>query len=178
VLGIDYGTKRVGLALGDPESGLVLALPVLEHPGEDEALVGRLAEIVRERDAAVVLLGDPLHASGEESAMSRRVAAVRAALQERLPDTPVELMDERRTSVEAEATLSAAGLRWWQYEKGRLDAMAAMAIVRDYLFQRDPGLGLHTAEPPPPPDPRKDRRARRRKAQRRQRRQRDPNAGE
>lgn len=173
VLGIDYGTVRVGLALGDPESGLVLALPVLAHPGEEPALITRLAEIARERDAAVVLLGNPLHVSGEESEMSRRVGLVRDALAAEL-NLPVELMDERRTSVDAESQLSQAGLRWWQYEKGRLDAMAAMAIVRDYLYARDPSLALQPEEPAtPPPDPRQDRRARRRRAQKRQRRDRE-----
>lgn len=173
-LGVDYGRKRVGLALGHPDTGLTLGLGALDHPGDDAGLVARLAEVVREREVAAVVLGQPLHASGAESPMSREVDRVAAALGEAV-DVPVALQDERHTSAGAEASLADAGLRWWQYSKGHVDAIAAMTIVRDYMTARDPSLLLLAEEPPVPPpgaDAKPSRQARRERARRKAKRKR------
>jgi putative Holliday junction resolvase len=140
VLGVDYGTKRVGLALGHAESGLVVALPVLHHPGTEPAVVARLAEVARGRDATVVVLGDPKHLSGKESPQSRTVKRIAAMLEPLIAPVPVVLEDERLTSVDAEAQLNAAGLRWWQYSKGQIDTVSAMTIVRGWLVRKDPRI--------------------------------------
>lgn len=172
VLGVDYGHVRVGLALGHADSGLVLGLPVLQHPGDDEGLALRLAEIARARDATVVVLGHPLHASGKASPQSKRVERLRDRLVELIPRIRLELEDERHTSQEAEASLADAGLRWWQFPKSQIDTAAAIAIVRSWLVRRNPALALQKDEPeaPPTPDPpREASRKHRRKAARRRR---------
>ncbi len=178
VLGVDYGTKRVGLALGYADSGLAVPIPGLQHAGDPAALAPRLLEVARARDATRVVLGHPVHMSGDASPMSRAVERLREALLA-AGELEVELQDERLSSATAEAQLAAAGLRWWQYEKGTIDAVAALGIVREHLHRRYPELAL-TAEPPPPDeqDPpgerpaRADKRDRRRRAQRAQRKQR------
>lgn len=175
ILGIDLGSKRVGLALGEPHSGLILPLPTLDHPGDEATLVQRLAETARARDVVEVLVGLPLHASGAASSNSREAERIRDALAAALPEVQITLQDERWTSAAAEAELGALGLRWWQVPKSQVDAMSAMQIVRDALSQR--GL-LRPSEPdeqtPPQPDPprrgaREKRRAEMRKKGRRAR---------
>ena len=88
VLGVDYGEVRIGLALGDLGSGLVLALPVLEHPGDEEGAAERLAEVARIREVGHVVLGNPIHMSGAASPMSLAVARIRDLIADRL-DLPV-----------------------------------------------------------------------------------------
>lgn len=177
VLGVDYGQVRVGLALGHADSGLVLGLPVLHHPGDDEGLALKLAEIARARDATVVVLGHPVHKSGKASPQSRKVEKLRDRLVELIPRIRLELEDERHTSQEAEASLADAGLRWWQFPKSQIDTAAAIAIVRSWLVRRNPALALERAEPEPPPapdPPREASRKQRRKAARRRRGQDEP----
>ncbi|MCA8922795.1 MAG: Holliday junction resolvase RuvX [Planctomycetes bacterium] len=165
VLGVDYGRRRVGTALGFLDSGLVIPLGVVHHPGTQAALVELLAELVVAREVDVVVLGKPLHADGRESPMSAEVAELRAALLERL-EVPVEWVDERHSSQDAEASLKDAGLRWWQVEKGRIDALAAMAIARSYLHAQNPELALTPEPPAASPEPFDDRRARRQRLRR------------
>jgi putative Holliday junction resolvase len=164
-LGIDYGTVRIGLALGFLDSGLVIQLPILPNPGDEKKAIESLTAVVRERAPLRVVLGNPvMPLSGDPSAMSKIVARVAAAL-ESATGIEVVLQDERRSSVDAEEELTKAGLRWWQYGKGQIDTMAAMAIVRGHLVQENPSLAMQTEEPPDLPDPKRDsRRDRRRRA--------------
>ena len=170
VLGVDYGRRRVGTALGFLDSGLVIPIGFLHHPGTQEELVSQLVELAEAREADVLVLGKPLHADGRESPMSAEVARLRADLQAQL-EIPIELVDERHSSQDAEAALQNAGLKWWQVEKGRIDAMAAAAITRGYLHAKNPELALSPEEQPelPPSDP-DDRRARRRRLRKKRRR--------
>lgn len=154
---------RIGLALGEIGSGLVLPLPVLSNPGTLDETARSLEEIARGRDAAVVVIGDPVHMSGEASDMSQRVARLRDALAPRL-QVPVVLRDERLSSVTAEGQLADAGLRWWQYDKGKIDTLAAMNIVRELLIEIRPELGRIGEEEPDVPLPRREKDQRRRDA--------------
>ncbi len=172
MLGIDYGTVRIGLALGELASGLVLPLPVLAHPGSEGEVVARIEEVARGRDAAIVVIGNPLHMSGEASSMSARVAKLRDALAARLA-APVILRDERLSSVAAEEQLSSAGLRWWQYEKGKIDTVAAMNLVRELIVELRPELGRLEEDASPPEQRRREKDERRRDARKNRKRARD-----
>ncbi len=177
VLGVDYGSVRVGLALGYLRTGLTIALQVLDNPGSEEGVVAALAGVAQARGAQVVVIGDPKHMSGAESRGSRTSARLARGLREALgPGVEVVLEDERLTSADAEAQLRDAGLRWWQVPKGQIDTVAAMGIVRAYLTRRNPSLLLAREEEAPPVperDPTRERRDRRKKAQRRTRRRDD-----
>lgn len=175
VLGVDYGTVRIGLALGYPRTGLTIALQVMANPGAEEQVVERLAEVARARGVTAVVIGDPLHMSGARSPGSRVSARLRDGLARAL-GVPVTLEDERLTSADAEAQLRDAGLRWWQVPKGQIDTVAAMGIVRGYMARLNPDLLLareDEAAPPPERDAGRERRDRRKKAQRRTRRRGD-----
>ncbi len=84
--------------------------------------------------------------------MSIQVAKLQGALAARL-QVPVVLRDERLSSVTAEEQLADAGMRWWQYEKGKIDTLAAMGIVRELLIEIKPELGRISAEDAEPPTP-------------------------
>jgi len=162
ILGVDFGTVRIGLAVGELGSGLVLPLPVLSNPGTLEQTAERIAEVARGREVAAVVLGNPIHVSGEASAMSAKVGGLKTALATRL-SVPVVLRDERYSSVQAEEQLTAAGLKWWQYEKGKVDQLAAMSLVRELLIEIKPELGRVSEDDPTPPRREKDDPSRRKK---------------
>ena len=140
LLGIDYGTVRVGLALA--VDGLIVPLTALSHPGSEEALVEQLAAVVAERSAEAAVIGLPLHMDGSQSPMAEKASAVAKLLEARI-EGEVHLVDERLTSHGAEASLREAGLRWFEVDKGHIDCVSAMAILRDFI-------GVQS--PPPPPD--------------------------
>jgi putative Holliday junction resolvase len=166
ILGVDFGTVRIGLALGELGSGLVLPLPVLPNPGSLEETATRIAEIAKGREAAAVVLGDPVHMSGEKSPMSEKVEKLKAALIALLA-VPVVTRDERLSSVSAEEQLTSAGMKWWQYEKGKIDTIAAMGLVRELLIEIKPELGRIPDDAPDEPAPRRDKAQRRRDARKR-----------
>jgi len=171
VLGVDYGTVRVGLALGFVRSGLVVPLPVAPHPGSDDEVARTLCAVAAQHGARRIVLGNPVHMTGEASPMSERVGRLAELVRGLAPELEVALEDERLSSAAAEAALRAAGLRWWEHGKAAVDAGAAMTIARDYLHRLDPSLAAGAEEPPPAPaEPTAERRQRRRRAQRRARR--------
>ena len=172
VLGVDYGTVRIGVAFGDLGSGLVLPLPTVANPGEVKEAAARVAEVVVGRGPKEVVIGEPWHKSGASNPMVELVREFGRAL-EPLVEVPLVFMDERYTSAAAESTLAAAGLKWWQYDKGHVDAMAAMNLVRDRLRALRPELGLEAETEQSEPewvDPVAEKRRQRRAMQRKKRR--------
>ena len=145
VAAVDYGRRRVGLAVSDPLGITVRGLPTAEHAGTPEtaaeAAWARLAPLGPGR----VLVGLPLHASGEESEMSRE-ARVFGEILGRLAGVPVEFVDEGLTSWAAEETLRERGrsLRRARQD-GEVDREAARALLLGWLREREAA--------PPPPDP-------------------------
>jgi putative holliday junction resolvase len=135
-LGIDYGRKRIGLALSDA-TGL-LARPWKSIPGRNDT-EELASDIVREvmvlRDEADgldgVVLGHPRRLSGESNDQTPIVDALAAHLR-RLIDVPLVLQDERLSSIEAEALL-ARREKDWRKRKPLLDAVSAAVILQDYL---------------------------------------------
>jgi putative Holliday junction resolvase len=137
VLGIDFGARRVGLALSDPSGRL--ARPwraVARRDGDDAALAADLAREIAtlaadEDGLAAVVVGRPARLDGSPTEMTVRVEAFADALGA-LVRVPVALADERLSSHEAEARL-AERERDWRKRKAKLDAAAAAVILQDYL---------------------------------------------
>jgi putative Holliday junction resolvase len=178
VLGVDYGTVRIGLALGELGSGLVLPLHVLENPKKPELVVERIAQAARSRDVVAVVIGNPIHMSGEGSNLTVVVTKLRDELAAAL-GIPVLLRNEQLTSVNAEESLAAAGLKWWQYPKSAIDTLSAMTIVREFLVERNPELGRVREDEPqaPMPDVGRSEKSDRRKQARKKRRRGDDDEG-
>lgn len=133
VLGVDYGERRVGLALSDPLGMIASPLPTLNRRKGKRAPVAPVARIVEENDVAGLVVGLPLGLDGEENDWTREVRSFGDALAERT-GLPVTYQDERMTSVRAERAVRSLGLsKKKREEKERVDAAAAVLILQAYL---------------------------------------------
>jgi putative Holliday junction resolvase len=136
ILGIDYGTRRLGLALSDPSATIAQPLPTLTRRAGKRAPVQALANIVQEQEVTEIVIGLPLSLSGAETEWTAEVREFGAKLAQRT-SVPVAFLDERMTSVQAEKTVRSLGLRRSEREqKERVDAAAALLILQAYLDRR------------------------------------------
>lgn len=137
IVGLDYGLKRIGVAVCDDTATLARPLTTI-RAGEAEA-VARVAALIDEmrRDEtppAAIVVGLPLRLDGSAHEMTGRVRAFGAALAARTGLT-VEYEDERLSSLEADERL-ALRHRSWRRRKALLDAASAAVILQDYLDRR------------------------------------------
>ncbi len=122
---MDVGIKRVGLALGDPETGVAFPLGVLER-GNFEEEVEYIRRVVREHGVEEMVVGLPLLLDGREGAQARSARDYGLRMGERL-SLPVTFWDERLSTREAEKRGVAAS---W------VDAVAASLILEAYLARK------------------------------------------
>lgn len=136
---VDYGRRRIGLAVGDPLGLTVRGLDTLHYDGDWGEAAKTVAARLEAEQVGTLLVGLPLHTSGEESEMSREVRLFGAAL-EAASGLTVEYVDEGLTSWEAEETLRGRGrLSREARRRGDVDREAACAILRGWLRDRDAG---------------------------------------
>jgi putative Holliday junction resolvase len=139
VVGIDYGRKRIGLALSDA-TGLLArpwkTIPARRGPAQVAADVLTEIEGLRREgeDVAAIVLGLPRRLSGEPNEQTPVVEALAAGLRA-VTALPVVLQDERLSSREAESLL-ARREKDWRRRKPLIDAAAAAVILQDYLDSR------------------------------------------
>ena len=130
VLAIDYGTKRVGLALSD-ETGTI-AQPVGFLAAEPAAkLLDSLKEIVAQKSVEEIVVGLPRNMNGTYGPMAEKTREFVAALQQ-VVTVPVHTLDERLTTVQANRYLIESGMRR-QARKERVDQTAAAILLQSYL---------------------------------------------
>jgi len=130
VLGFDVGTVRVGLAASDPSDTLASVIATL--PARDPVAMWRtVAAVITERGCTRVIVGLPRQMDGDEGGAAH---AARAFADEahRRTALPVEMWDERLTTVEAERTLLAQGLRR-NRRRDRIDGVAAALMLQSWL---------------------------------------------
>jgi putative holliday junction resolvase len=128
-LGVDLGTKRVGLALTDP--GRRISSPHATLPMRSEKdLVRTLREICAERAVSLVVIGLPLSADGSEGPGCARARRVAAALES--GGLAVKLHDERWSSHDAESILRQTGKNR-RSSREKVDAIAASLVLSEYL---------------------------------------------
>lgn len=108
-LGIDFGLKRVGLAVSDPTGTLVSPYRTIERTTRD-ALFDELLDILDKESVEAVVVGLPLSLNGEDTLTTRQARNFADSLGRRT-ELPIHLMDERLTSAQAEEELNAAGIR-------------------------------------------------------------------
>ncbi len=141
LIGLDHGARRIGVAIGDTETGMAFARPALRRRNLDHdlALVG---ELCTTEGAGLVVIGLPLNMDGTEgpqAAAARAFGDGLAAI-----GLPVAYEDERLSSWQAAEELSAEGRRAGQ-GSGELDSAAARVILQQYLDARRPPAG-HRAD--------------------------------
>jgi putative Holliday junction resolvase len=137
ILAIDHGTARIGLAMSD-ELELV-ANPLRTLDARDRPMES-ITRIVREKHIAKVIIGMPYHMDGRKGEAAERVERFAKELERALDhEVPVSFVDERLSSVEAEASLSRSGITDPRERKQVVDQLAAVVILQDYLnSQRGP----------------------------------------
>ena len=134
ILAIDYGTRRMGLAVSDSLGITAQGLETLERKNK-RADFGRLERTIREYQVREIVLGNPLRMSGEESTLSQKVAEFAEELRRRF-HLPVHLWDERLTSAEANRLLREAELSIKKRAQA-VDRMAAVLILQSFMQARD-----------------------------------------
>lgn len=130
-LGIDFGLKRVGLALSDPRGALAFPYRTITRTTR-EALFTELLEIIAREDVQAVIVGLPLTLDGGESTTTRQARNFAASLARRTP-LPVALVDERLSSAAADDDLDQAGLRDHARRKAARDQQAAVRILQSFI---------------------------------------------
>lgn len=137
MLGIDYGARRVGLALSDPTGTLASPWRLIERPAADAdalTLIAGLVEALRREDdgLAAVVVGWPRKLDGSPTHQTAAAEALARGLEART-GVRVVLQDERLSSRAADERLAERGERDWRARKKRLDAAAAAVVLQDYL---------------------------------------------
>jgi putative holliday junction resolvase len=133
VLGLDLGAARIGVAITDPDRRLAVPLGTVnvgQPPGELIAI----ADLVRDHDVQAVVLGWPRSLSGTSGPSAHHAEAFAEALRAVLP-VPVELQDERLSTVEAERLLGEAGVKG-RRRRAVVDRTAATVILQAWLDTR------------------------------------------
>ncbi len=121
MLALDHGTARIGCAISDPTGTLVTPLPTIEPP-EPRAV----AELVAERGVERVVLGLPLHMSGQEGSQAALTRTFATELEAILGGVAVEVYDERLTTRMADASRRAGAM-------APADSLAAAHLLESYL---------------------------------------------
>lgn len=129
-IGLDFGERRIGVAVSDPGGQIARPLLVIERSSLRDDMA-RIAELVRSRRAQKVIVGLPLNLDGSLGPAARRARRFASALGRELA-LPIALWDERLTTVEAERALLASD-RSRQRRKEVRDAVAASLILQSYL---------------------------------------------
>ena len=132
VLAVDWGERRIGLAVSDPQGVIAIGLDTLQVSGVEQAAT-RVAEAAREHEAERIVVGLPLLMSGERGEAAQ--AAERfAAMLERRSGLPVETYDERLTTALSQRRLRETGVRTG-HARARVDQGAAIALLESYLMR-------------------------------------------
>lgn len=133
VLAFDFGLRRTGVAVGDTETGIANPLEVI-HAEAKQARLEAIAALIGEWRPVELVVGIPLHPDGAEHEMTRAARNFASALVRF--GLPVHAVDERYSSVAAEADLREAGVRGWRERASRIDAQAACTLLRAWLDER------------------------------------------
>jgi putative Holliday junction resolvase len=145
ILAVDYGRARIGLAIAAMEAQLPRPLLTLERINRNEDM-RRLRELAREYSVRQIVVGLPLRLDGTRGEMAEEATRFAARLNKQL-GLPVDMIDERLSSWEAERLLEEQSGRVLHDAKGRsasergsgrasVDAVAATVILKEYLEQR------------------------------------------
>ncbi|UCE25006.1 MAG: Holliday junction resolvase RuvX [Candidatus Zixiibacteriota bacterium] len=129
-IGLDYGGRRIGVAVSDPGGSLALSLDTLTVSGDNDA-VRQLAKLIEEYQPVGIVIGLPLNLSGGESEVSGKVRHFADKLKE-VFNLPVYLEDERLSSRLAESVLHSHGKKI-KGHKEKIDRISAVLILQSFF---------------------------------------------
>jgi putative Holliday junction resolvase len=130
VIGIDLGSKRVGLAIGDKQLRVATGYGVIEYKNQAK-LIEDLREIVKTEDISTIVIGLPKNMDGTNGVGALDAMNISALIKGKL-NADVVLVDERLTTFQAIRQLHAAGEKVGK-NRGKIDMMAAILILQNYL---------------------------------------------
>jgi putative Holliday junction resolvase len=133
VMALDVGDKTIGVAISDALLLTAQARPTIRRKNI-KSDIETLNVIAKENEVHEIVVGDPLHMDGKQSAQSGKVARFAEELH-KVVNLPIVFWDERLTSFEAEQHLEQMGLNWRQ-RREHVDKIAAMIILQSYLDSR------------------------------------------
>jgi putative Holliday junction resolvase len=136
VLAFDFGTRRIGVAMGNTLTRVAHPLATIEAPPADARLTA-IAALIGEWQPAQLVVGLPVHADGTPHAMTARAKAFARALETRFA-LPVAFVDERFTTQAARSELAAAG-RGGRAARAARDETAAQIILQQWLDESHDG---------------------------------------
>ena len=134
ILAFDFGAKRIGVAVGNSELGLAHPLVTIPNENKEECL-REIAQLIKEWEPVLLVIGLPLHPDGAEHELTRRSRRFARRLQTRFGIHTV-LEDERYTSVNASAALDQASIKG-RRQKQVLDQVAAQLILQSYFDKQN-----------------------------------------
>lgn len=139
-LGVDYGRRRIGVALSDPLRTVATPVDHLPVQNMKEGLQ-QLEVLISEREATTVVVGRPLHMNGDEGELAKEAAQFADKLKKRRPNLEVVMWDERLTSKQAERVLIEADTSR-RKRKRVVDKLAAQILLQSWLdAQAFPPMG-------------------------------------
>jgi len=141
IMGVDYGEKRVGLALSDPLGITAQPLECIEREN-DAQVAGELERLIQTHDIERVVVGLPVNLSGNDSPQTKRARRFISRLRKNL-GVKIETWDERLSSDEAERALIDMDVRRSR-RKERRDIVAAQLILQGYLDTKGPAKALYS----------------------------------
>ena len=130
ILAIDYGRKRTGIAVTDPMQIIANGLTTVSTHG----LMDFLLDYVKRERVERIIVGHPKQMNNEDSENMKYIVPFVNRLKKALPDIPVEMVDERFTSVLAHQAMLAGGLKKKDRQnKALVDEISATIILQSYL---------------------------------------------
>ncbi|MBN1480518.1 Holliday junction resolvase RuvX [candidate division KSB1 bacterium] len=130
ILGIDYGRKRIGLAISDPSQTLAARLKTILNDIR-ERVIDEIKTIAAEKAITAIVIGQPLHMSGETGEMAKDIEEFIQQVEQKI-DVPIYMWDERLTTVSAEKLLIETG-RSPSKSRREIDQLAAAFLLQNFL---------------------------------------------
>lgn len=144
MVALDWGRRRIGVAVSDPTATIASPHSAVRHGGDPEEPPGELTALLAELSPVRLVVGIPRHMDGSEGEMAEEARSFAEALAD-ATGLPVDTWDERLSSEAARRTLAEVELpRSKRREKGRVDAMAATLVLKAWLAAR-PAAGEEDA---------------------------------
>jgi putative Holliday junction resolvase len=133
IIGIDYGTKRTGIAVSDPLQIIASGLDTV--PTKD--IFDFLEDYLSKEEVECIVVGEPMHEDGSPAQIAHLVVGFVRKLKKKYPDVEISTIDERYTSQEAKKIILQSGAKKKKrQEKGLVDKVSAVLILQEFMESR------------------------------------------
>lgn len=130
IVALDYGSKRVGVAISDPENKIAFALTTIST----ELVLKYIIDLVAAEKTSLVVIGFPVNLDGSLNEISNEINVFINKLNQKIPEIIIEKYDERFTSVIAKKTILNSGIgKQKRQNKSLVDKVSATIILQSYL---------------------------------------------